>query len=296
MGERVAYQERAYIPQGRDARESVSLLYQAEARGVVEEAAYCLDVCIEKGALSPVSGESAWGSILRKYASVSEVHMLIGALSGIKAFEAVPPVRDFQMIDAPYIGPDQKERYPLPKFIPLHIVPDLSRMQAAYKEFLASPYNKNLPERPGLIIESGYRSPYYQMGLFIRFLKSCGISGTFERIALPGISQHADYERCAVDFTSMGDSQGNKRTKNGREIDFSETLEGAWLIKNAPRFGFWTPYFPDPRDVSKTTGRDGILVEPWHFQYVGREAESLMRTNRIPELFQARSELLYTGG
>ena len=45
-----------------------------------------------------------------------------------------------------------------------------------------------------------------------------------------------------------------------------ETAEQQWLMKNCWRYGFILRY---PTDKTEETG---IIYEPWHYRYVGREA------------------------
>ncbi|WP_434748124.1 M15 family metallopeptidase [Paenibacillus amylolyticus] len=55
----------------------------------------------------------------------------------------------------------------------------------------------------------------------------------------------------------------------------SEAPEGAWLEKNAWRYGFIMRY---PKDKVKVTG---IQYEPWHFRYVGMPHSAVMAKNHM---------------
>nr|WP_154985924.1 M15 family metallopeptidase [Paenibacillus xylanexedens] len=55
----------------------------------------------------------------------------------------------------------------------------------------------------------------------------------------------------------------------------SEAPEGAWLEKNAWKYGFILRY---PKDKVKVTG---IQYEPWHFRYVGMPHSAVMYKNRM---------------
>ncbi len=47
--------------------------------------------------------------------------------------------------------------------------------------------------------------------------------------------------------------------------DFFKTKEYAWLVKNAANYGFILRYAKDKID------KTGVIYEPWHFRYVGKE-------------------------
>lgn len=51
---------------------------------------------------------------------------------------------------------------------------------------------------------------------------------------------------------------------------FADTDGGKWLAENSYRFGFILRYPRDKEDIT------GIIFEPWHFRYVGKEAAALM--------------------
>ena len=75
-------------------------------------------------------------------------------------------------------------------------------------------------------------------------------------VAYPGTSEHnlglaADI--VAKDYQLLDDKQ-------------AETPEAKWLKENCWRYGFILRY---PTDK---TGETGIIFEPWHYRYVGKEA------------------------
>ena len=57
---------------------------------------------------------------------------------------------------------------------------------------------------------------------------------------------------------------------------FGNTFEGKWLAENAWKFGFILRYAEDKMDI---TG--GIIYEPWHFRYVGRQHAKYMYDNNL---------------
>lgn len=133
---------------------------------------------------------------------------------------------------------------------------DLQEMMDACRAAGLSPY-----------ICSSYRTWEKQSQLFeenVKELMSQGYSEeearieTSKAIAVPGTSEHQ--LGLAVDIVD----------KNYQVLD--ETQEDTevqhWLMENSWRYGFILRY---PTDKSNITG---IVYEPWHYRYVGREAAS----------------------
>ena len=104
-----------------------------------------------------------------------------------------------------------------------------------------------------LLIISGYRSPAYQMFLFLFFLKGndWSVEKTLKRVALPGYSEHSYPLRQGVDFGII------KPTENPQDI--VKTEEYKWLKKNAVKYRFYLSY---PRN-----NKTGVMFEPWHWHY-----------------------------
>jgi D-alanyl-D-alanine carboxypeptidase len=104
-----------------------------------------------------------------------------------------------------------------------------------------------------LLIESGYRSPAYQLYLFLFYLKNHGYSvkETARFVAWPGYSEHGSPEHQAVDFI-------NKNGINGEDDPekFERLPEYKWLRKHAREYGFVLSY---PRS-------SGMTFEPWHWR------------------------------
>lgn len=115
-----------------------------------------------------------------------------------------------------------------------------------------------------LMICSAYRSYDRQKTLFNNKLNSLMREGmTYleayregsRNVTVPGTSEH--HLGLALDiltgsYTTMDDG-------------FGETDAGIWLAENAPEYGFILRY---PKGKEEITG---IVYEPWHFRYVGRE-------------------------
>ena len=110
-----------------------------------------------------------------------------------------------------------------------------------------------------LWISSGYRNMETQERLYqeeIENFKNQGYppstasSMAGQAVAVPGTSEHTT--GLSVDF-------------NGVEPSFADTEEYGWLIDHAAEFGFILRYPEDKQDIT------GIIYEPWHFRYVGKE-------------------------
>lgn len=115
-----------------------------------------------------------------------------------------------------------------------------------------------------LWVSTGYRSIERQESLFNRRVSSFvedGMSNedafklVLKETSLSGYSEHNT--GLAVDF-------------NADDVEFAETPEYEWLIKNAANYGFILRY---PQEKDHITGRP---FEPAHFRYVGdRQAKAI---------------------
>lgn len=75
-------------------------------------------------------------------------------------------------------------------------------------------------------------------------------------VAVPGYSEHAlglAMDIVSEDYQELDDKQG-------------ETAESKWLAENCYKYGFIVRYPSDKSDIT------GIVYEPWHYRYVGKEA------------------------
>lgn len=120
-----------------------------------------------------------------------------------------------------------------------------------------------------LWVSTGYRSIERQESLFNRRVGKATEAGmskeeafnlALKEMSLPGYSEH--HTVLAVDF-------------NASALEFAETSEYEWLIKNAANYGFILRY---PREKEHITGRP---FEPAHFRYVGEEHAKAMKTRGL---------------
>ena len=68
----------------------------------------------------------------------------------------------------------------------------------------------------------------------------------------------------------------------GLSIDFNEVTEGfantkayQWLLKNAENYGFILRYPKEKEDIT------GVIYEPWHWRYVGKENAIQMNEKNV---------------
>lgn len=108
-----------------------------------------------------------------------------------------------------------------------------------------------------LYVASGYRSPAYQLYLFLFYLKNHAYSilETRRFVAWPGFSEHGNPRRQAIDFVN---EQGIDGQENAAEFEALE--EYRWLLNHAGQYGFELSY---PRGGT-------MAFEPWHWRFRGK--------------------------
>ncbi len=121
---------------------------------------------------------------------------------------------------------------------------------------------------------SGYRSHEHQQALFDRKIRTYtgqGLSyldafriGSYS-VIIPGTSEHE--LGMALDIVTPGYTSLNE--------GFANTDAGRWLKNNAFKYGFILRY---PKGKEYITG---IIFEPWHFRYVGKEAATDIKNRDI---------------
>jgi len=136
-----------------------------------------------------------------------------------------------------------------PQYLPRPAFEAYQRMMAAMKADLGKQ----------LLVESGYRSPAYQLHLFLFYLPKHGyfVTETNRFVALPGHSEHGYPPRQAIDFMNEAGINGEDHPE-----EFEALSEYQWLQRRAKDFGFVLSY---PRDNPYHTA-----FEPWHWHYEGR--------------------------
>jgi D-alanyl-D-alanine carboxypeptidase len=124
-----------------------------------------------------------------------------------------------------------------------------------------------------------YRSYARQAALFKKRVQQEGRDSAISKTARPGHSEHQ--LGTTIDFRSEG------------QVDVSENWEstpaGAWMARNAWRYGFLMSY---PRDREAVTC---YRYEPWHFRYFGREMASRIHASGLtPREFLWRLDAVRT--
>lgn len=133
-----------------------------------------------------------------------------------------------------------------PQYVPRKVFDRYSAMMEAMDEDLGK----------RLYVASGYRSPAYQMYLFLFYLvkHSYSIRETALWNAFPGYSEHGDPEHLAIDFVNEQGVDGEESVES-----FEALEEYRWLREHAGAFGFVLSY---PKDNPA-----GIAFEPWHWRF-----------------------------
>jgi D-alanyl-D-alanine carboxypeptidase len=107
-------------------------------------------------------------------------------------------------------------------------------------------------------IVSGYRGWDEQNYLYKREVRQKGLEAGRAMVARPGHSEH--HLGTAIDFGSPDDDKAAWNYD-----DWADTPAGAWLYKNAWKFGFVLSYPKGQRDTTC------YAYEPWHYRYIGRD-------------------------
>lgn len=119
-----------------------------------------------------------------------------------------------------------------------------------------------------LILSSAYRSQEYQDGLFQKKVNSdpsYGQNPFEEPVSVMPWNKSEHVTGMALDITVWEHLD--------LQEDFAQTEEYQWLIHNCWQYGFILRY---PEDKEHITG---VVYEPWHFRYVGKEAALEMQKN-----------------
>ena len=84
-------------------------------------------------------------------------------------------------------------------------------------------------------------------------------------VAYPGTSEHQ--LGLALDIVDVSYQQLDTEQEN--------TPVQQWLMKNSWKYGFVLRYPADKSDIT------GIIYEPWHYRYVGKEAAAEIYENKL---------------
>ena len=152
-------------------------------------------------------------------------------------------------------------------------VPDLAELEGgryfdaravdALKEFIAAARAEGL----SVCLSSAYRSYNEQTYLFNRKVSQCGgdEAAAARIVNRPGTSEH-QLGLCA-DIT---DKFYEVKTQN-----LEKTALYQWMYAHCQDYGFILRYPADKQDIT------GVMYEPWHFRYVGKEAAAYIMENGL---------------
>lgn len=121
---------------------------------------------------------------------------------------------------------------------------------------------------------SAYRSIEYQQELFNDYVNQLMNEGyskksaekeTSKSLAVPGTSEH--HTGLAVDIVDLNNQNLNENQAN--------TPAQKWLFENCWKYGFILRYPKEKADIT------GIIYEPWHYRYVGKEVAKEMSTEGL---------------
>lgn len=115
-----------------------------------------------------------------------------------------------------------------------------------------------------LVIRSAYRSYQTQVILYNNYVARDGVNAADTYSARAGYSEHQ---------TGLAMDLGTPSTSDLAE--FESTDEFKWMQNNAYKYGFILRY---PSDKTLITG---YMYESWHYRYVGVEAATYIKENRI---------------
>ncbi len=118
-------------------------------------------------------------------------------------------------------------------------------------------------ENMNLWLNSGFRTKSYQNTLFTNSVSRNGLN---HALIYSAKQRHSEHETgLAADISSV----------KGMLDGFEKYKEYDWLIKNSYKYGFIERY---PKGKEHITG---YAYEPWHYRYVGIEAATIIKNEKI---------------
>lgn len=223
--------------------------------------------------------------ILDKSLSVDEINEPVDTDKNVKPEPDEETYSDNEVDEHHYYIPSKEDEWMLllvnkQNPIPDDYAPELTDVNGSIKirSEIALPLSEmfDAAEKDGVSLRvcSAYRSHEYQQGLFnkkIRNYTGRGLSyldafriGSYS-VIIPGTSEHE--LGMALDIVTPGYMNLNE--------GFAQTAAGKWLEKNAYKYGFILRY---PKGKEYITG---IIFEPWHYRYVGKEAAKAITENGL---------------
>ena len=117
-----------------------------------------------------------------------------------EVFTHVPPIERFTSLpEISYKGADGNNYRRLVKYVPVHIAEHLHDLSNSCNEYITLYTPAGAPKRPGLIVQSGYRSPWYQAIVMLRVIEQYGSANeALRHVTISGQSQHSDPKKTAL--------------------------------------------------------------------------------------------------
>lgn len=115
-----------------------------------------------------------------------------------------------------------------------------------------------------VLVTSGYRTFDFQKNLYESRVKSQGEEMAKLYVAQPGYSEH--HAGLAIDMVIFA---------GGQQYYFPDYEEAAWIVQNAPRYGFILRYTESNQAITH------CAPEPWHYRYVGAPHAELITAMNI---------------
>jgi LAS superfamily LD-carboxypeptidase LdcB len=209
----------------------------------------------ERGILTPTTTLDALNAVLTtgQQSIVDQLVNLVPLDYGVKtpyAGELEPVPADLVEVSGQQYCEDGEQKTLADKYLPRHVFDAYTAMNSA---FMAGH-----PARR-LLVVSCYRSPAYQVSVFVSCLLNTyggDVGKTIRHASPPRYSQHTIASKAAIDVGNVDGSPSDAHPE-----DFKETVEYAWLRQHANAFGFYESWLE---------GNDyGMRAEPWHWQYLG---------------------------
>ena len=135
------------------------------------------------------------------------------------------------------------------------------RMTDAMKDFVAAARAQGL----SVYLSSGYRSYDEQNYLYQRKVSQYGEEQAKKIVAPPGTSEHQTGLACDI----------TDKYYEFKDSSLENTALYQWMSQHCQEYGFIVRYPKDKEDVT------GIIYEPWHFRYVGKEAAAYIMENGL---------------
>ena len=139
-------------------------------------------------------------------------------------------------------------------------------LRKAAEKALTDMFDAALADGYTLYAKSVYRSYSTQKTMYANRLETVGRDDGV--VAYPGSSDHQTWLGCDVlnlEWTK----------KSGMNKEFGKTAEAQWMEAHCAEYGFIIRYMEDKEDIT------GIIYEPWHLRYVGKEAAAYIMQEHL---------------